>query len=94
MTTDAISEKAIVALSLTGGRVTKGFRDALFDGAARAGVSVNEFVLLAAGDKLSTLGRDFPGVFTADKSSSADTANRGKLRSAVPEIKRESGADA
>ncbi|QTU96212.1 MULTISPECIES: hypothetical protein [Rhizobium] len=93
MTTDMISENTIVALSLTGGRVTKGFRDALFDGAARAGISVNEFVLLAAGDKLASLGRDFPGVFTADKSSSAEKANRGKLRSTVPEIKRAGGAD-
>lgn len=93
MRTNTISENAIVALSLAGGRVTKGFRDALFDGAARAGISVNEFVLLAAGEKLTAQGRDFPGVFTAEKLTSAETANRGKPRSTVPTVKQGSVAD-
>ncbi|WP_193446145.1 hypothetical protein [Rhizobium indigoferae] len=75
---------SIVPLSLTGGRVTKGFRDALFDGAARAGISVNEFVLLAAGDKLVALGRDFPGVFAAEKRSPDEPARGHKRRSTGP----------
>jgi hypothetical protein len=87
MTTDEISENAIVALSLTGGRVTKGFREALFDGAARAGTSVNEFVLLAAGDKLVTLGRDFPGVFAAEKRSPDEPVRRHMRRSTGPIVK-------
>ncbi|WP_206118655.1 hypothetical protein [Rhizobium laguerreae] len=87
MTTDEISESAIVALSLTGGRVTKGFREALFDGAARAGISVNEFVLLAAGDKLVALGRDFPGVFAAEKRSPDEPVRRDMRRSTGPIVK-------
>lgn len=93
MTTDTISEKAVVALSLTGGRVTKGFRDALFDGAARAGISVNEFVLLAAGEKLTAEGRNFPGVFTAEKLTLREPAHRGRPRSTVPTVKQGSVAD-
>ncbi len=93
MTTPDISSRSIVALSLAGGRVTKGFRDALFDGAARAGISVNEFVLLAAGEKLTAQGRDFPGVFTAEKPASGEPAHRGKPRSTVPTVKQGSAAD-
>lgn len=53
----------IVQVALNGGRVTLGFRQALFEAAARAGVSANEFVLTATGEKLRQLGRDFPSVF-------------------------------
>lgn len=53
----------IVPIMLNGGRVTAGFRAALFAAASRAGVSVNEFVLLAAGEKLRTIGAAVEGVF-------------------------------
>lgn len=55
--------EATVSLMLTGGRVMSGFRALLFAAAARAGVSVNEFVLRAAGEKLRAGGAGFPGVF-------------------------------
>lgn len=55
----------IVAVMLNGGRVTAGFREALFDAAARDGVSVNEFVLQAAAGHLLATGYAFPGVFAA-----------------------------
>jgi hypothetical protein len=57
------SGKSSVALMLTGGRVLAGFRASLFAAANRAGMSVNEFVLRAAGDQLLAGGADFPGVF-------------------------------
>lgn len=53
----------IVSLMLNGGRVTSGFRAALFAAASRAGVSVNEWVLRAAAEKLSASGSQFSGVF-------------------------------
>ena len=54
---------SIVNVMLNGGRVTAGFRAALFAAASRAGVSVNEFVLTAAAEKLRTAGSQFSGVF-------------------------------
>lgn len=53
----------IVNVMLNGGRVTSGFRAALFAAASRAGVSVNEFVLTAAAEKLRASGSQFSGVF-------------------------------
>ncbi|WP_421445675.1 hypothetical protein [Agrobacterium tumefaciens] len=53
----------IVNVMLNGGRVTSGFRTALFAAAGRAGVSVNEFVLTAAAEKLNASGTRFSGVF-------------------------------
>ncbi|APO67250.1 hypothetical protein IE4872_CH01608 [Rhizobium gallicum] len=53
----------IVSLLLNGGRVTSGFRAALFAAASRAGISVNEFVLQAAAEKLRASGSQFSGVF-------------------------------
>jgi hypothetical protein len=53
----------IVNVMLNGGRVTAGFRAALFAAASRAGVSVNEFVLTAAAEKLRASGSQFSGVF-------------------------------
>jgi hypothetical protein len=53
----------IVALMLTGGRVTASFRAELFAAASRAGVSVNEFVLQAAAEKLRATGKTFSGLF-------------------------------
>ncbi len=53
----------IVNVMLNGGRVTAGFRAALFAAASRAGVSVNEFVLTAAAEKLRASGNQFAGVF-------------------------------
>jgi hypothetical protein len=55
----------IVNVMLNGGRVTSGFRAALFAAASRAGVSVNEFVLTAAAEKLRASGSQFSGVFEA-----------------------------
>lgn len=53
----------IVNVMLNGGRVTSGFRAALFAAASRAGLSVNEFVLTAAAEKLKASGSQFSGVF-------------------------------
>ncbi len=53
----------VVALMLSGGRVCLGFRKALFDAANRSGMSVNEYVLQAAAEKLQAAGREFPGIF-------------------------------
>lgn len=53
----------IVNVMLNGGRVTSGFRAALFSAASRAGVTVNEFVLTAAAEKLRASGGQFSGVF-------------------------------
>lgn len=53
----------IVNVMLNGGRVTAGFRSALFAAANRMGVSVNEFVIMAAGEKLKESGGNFSGVF-------------------------------
>jgi hypothetical protein len=52
-----------VNLFLNGGRVTSGFRSSLFDAASRAGVSVNEFVITAAAEKLVSSGATIPGIF-------------------------------
>ena len=54
---------AIVPVALNGGRVTSGFRDALFSTAARCGISVNELVLRATAEKLHAAGEHFSGVF-------------------------------
>ena len=53
----------IANLGLNGARVTRGFREALFDAANREGVSVNEFVIVSAAEKLARRGAEFPGVF-------------------------------
>jgi hypothetical protein len=50
-------------LLLRGARVTPDFRDALYDAANRAGMSVNEFVISAAAEKLVSRGAAFRGVF-------------------------------
>jgi len=42
-----------VNVMLTGGRVTSSFRQALFLAAGRSGMTVNEFALRAAGEKLA-----------------------------------------
>jgi len=54
----------IVPLMLNGGRVTATFRAALFDVTAREGISVNEFCLRAAAEKLRASGQRFSGVFS------------------------------
>ncbi|PWI54810.1 hypothetical protein B5K03_08810 [Rhizobium phaseoli] len=53
----------IVNILLNGGRVTSGFRAALFAASSRAGISVNEYVIQAAGEKLLASGSQFSGVF-------------------------------
>ncbi|WP_117195121.1 hypothetical protein [Rhizobium terrae] len=57
------SEQHSVALMLTGGKITAGFRSTLFSAANRSGMSVNEFVITAAAEKLKASGEQFPGVF-------------------------------
>ena len=52
-----------VALMLTSAKVTPSFRENLFDAAGRCGMSINEFVLTATGEKLVRSGRVIPGVF-------------------------------
>ncbi len=56
---------ASAQLFLNGARVTREFRDALFDQANRAGITPNEFVITAAAEKLKRSGASFPGVFRA-----------------------------
>lgn len=62
---DRNAKTKIVNLMLRDNRVTAGFRTALFDATQREGLSVNEFVLRAAAEKLRASGRDFPGVFSS-----------------------------
>lgn len=58
-----MSSNSTVPMTLNGGRVTVAFRAALFSAAARAGTSVNEFVLRCAGHELVAAGFDIDGVF-------------------------------
>ena len=62
-TNSAPDADAICNVMLTGGRVTRGFRSALFDAAARAGMSINEFCIQATAEKLADRGATFTGVF-------------------------------
>ncbi|RIY03497.1 hypothetical protein D3218_01695 [Aureimonas flava] len=52
-----------VPLFLSGAKVEEGFRSALFDAANRAGITPNEFAIVAAAEKLARCGRTFPGIF-------------------------------
>ncbi|MGO7116286.1 hypothetical protein [Rhizobium leguminosarum] len=61
--TIALRKDRTVNLMLKGGRVTATFRDALFDATAREGLSVNEFCLKAAAEKLVASGRRISGLF-------------------------------
>ncbi|MDP9572676.1 UNVERIFIED_ORG: hypothetical protein J2W66_003169 [Agrobacterium larrymoorei] len=71
-------KEPIVNVMLNGGRVTSSFRGALFAAASRAGVSVNEFVLTAAAEKLASAGDKFSGVFAP-----GDVRNQGRMRDAA-----------
>jgi hypothetical protein len=53
-----------VQLLLRGAKVTPAFRSAVFEAANRAGMTANEFVLIATGERLRQLGSDFPSVFS------------------------------
>jgi hypothetical protein len=53
----------IVNVMLTGGRVTRSFRDALFSASCREGLTPSEFALKATAEKLSADGVQLPGVF-------------------------------
>lgn len=64
-TSQADASGQIVNVMLNGGRVTSSFRASLFAAAAREGMSVNEFVLTAAAEKLRSAGAPFDGVFAA-----------------------------
>ncbi len=55
---------ASAPLLLTGGRVDPDFRAALFDASNREGVSVNEFCLLAAAEKMLRRGVQVRGVWS------------------------------
>ncbi|SMC92100.1 hypothetical protein SAMN06297251_112106 [Fulvimarina manganoxydans] len=50
-------------IHLKGGKVTPAFQLALFDAANRAGMTVNEFVLMATAERLVARGVAIPGVF-------------------------------
>ena len=67
---------------LNGGRVTSGFREALFDAAARQGISVNEFVLVAAAEKLAAAGHGFPGLFHSGDLDHSNDNSHASRRSA------------
>lgn len=73
-----VEQAHTVSLMLTGGRITAGFRSSLFSAANRCGMSVNEFVITAAAEKLKASGEQFPGVFR-----SGDINQIGDLQSAL-----------
>lgn len=50
-------------IMLRGARICADLRDLIFDQANRAGMSVNEFVLTAAAERLAQRGLKFEGVF-------------------------------
>lgn len=64
-TNQARNSERLVAVELRGGRVTAGFRAALFAASDRAGLTPNEFALRAAAEKLKAEGAPFEGVFAA-----------------------------
>ncbi|MGV8830433.1 MAG: hypothetical protein ACOH2N_00535 [Devosia sp.] len=51
------------AIMLRGARISADLREVIFDQANRAGMSVNEFVLTAAAERLAQRGLRFAGVF-------------------------------
>ncbi len=55
---------ASVPLTISGGRVHPDFRAALFDASDREGMSVNEFCLVAAAEKLVRRGFPVEGVWS------------------------------
>ena len=57
---------ASAQLFLNGARVDADFREALFDAANRAGVTPNEFCIVAAAEKLVGRGASFPGIFRSN----------------------------
>ncbi len=59
----AASRERRSPVMLRGATVMESFREDLFDASNRAGMSVNEFVLMAAAEKLKRSGRQFSGVF-------------------------------
>ncbi|KAA0698948.1 hypothetical protein DTW90_12130 [Neorhizobium sp. P12A] len=62
-TTQQERRERSVPVALRGARVMETFRESLFDAANRAGMTPNEFCLLAAAEKLHRSGRHFSGVF-------------------------------
>lgn len=52
-------------LLLNGSQVTAGFREALFDAAGKSDLTLNEFVIARAAERLAADGYEFPGVFEA-----------------------------
>lgn len=66
-----------VNVMLTGGRVTSSFRQALFLAAGRSGMTVNEFALRAAAEKLAKAGASFSGVFERGDITPNDNFQRG-----------------
>jgi hypothetical protein len=74
-----MSRSTLVPVHLHGGRVTNQFRVELFEAARRAGVSVNEFVLHAAGEKLARNGAGIVGVFEPGDLDQASNDNHGRV---------------
>jgi hypothetical protein len=54
---------ASAQLFLNGARVDADFRAALFDAANRAGITPNEFCIVAAAKELTRRGASFSGIF-------------------------------
>ncbi len=79
----------IVNVVLNGGRVTSGFRATLFAAASRVGVSVNEFVLTAAAEKLRTSRSQFSDVF--EPGDLRDINDSHEMSCVAAELKREFG---
>lgn len=62
-TTATTKREGRAPVMLRGASVMTSYRDALFDASNRAGMTPNEFVLQAAGEKLKAAGREISGVF-------------------------------
>ncbi len=54
---------ASARLFLNGADVDRQFREEFFDAANRAGMTPGEFAIMAAAEKMTRMGRSFPGVF-------------------------------
>lgn len=68
-----MSEQQSVALMLKGARVTPEFRKALFSAANRAGVTPNEYAIIATAERLARHGGRFAGVFEPGDFPSAES---------------------
>ena len=63
MQTQILNADPLVPVTLNDNRVTRSFREALFEAADRDGLTASEFALRAAAEKIKATGRQFSGVF-------------------------------